>query len=439
MKKKIIHTVLLLALLAPAVLFAQNQDIDVTGVWKGDLYVDSTKQHIPYQISISDINGKLTGFSHIDFIADGKEQMGLMRLKVKQDGDQVSIEDDGFVTNTFTRVPPKAVKKIMQLTYTAHDSSFTIKGDWKTNHTDQRFKVATGTIDLQHENDYKSTAIYKTLDSLKLTNQLAFNEPKKIAPPVIAIVDTLKIIPEPVAEIIVPRLTLDNPSIIIPPIVEKQNRLTVMNVPRPKVTNKQVEELLAKAPPKPKPIIVASVVKKTAPIVVAPVRQAPPVVVKSAPPPPVAIAKPVIVEAPVAPVKIPETQFEPPALAKAAAIGADDRKTPTIQSIEYTSDSLIITLYDDGYIDGDTVSVLLDNKVFIANHRLTTDPNGKTIYINKDTPDSMMLVMYAENLGSIPPNTGLMVVHDGDKAYEVRFTTDLSTNAGVILRRKRDE
>ena len=50
--------------------------------------------------------------------------------------------------------------------------------------------------------------------------------------------------------------------------------------------------------------------------------------------------------------------------------------------------------------------------------------------------DSLTLVMYAENLGSIPPNTGLLVVGDGDLVYELRFKADLNTNAAIIFRRK---
>ncbi len=51
--------------------------------------------------------------------------------------------------------------------------------------------------------------------------------------------------------------------------------------------------------------------------------------------------------------------------------------------------------------------------------------------------DSLVLIMYAENLGSIPPNTGLLVVHDGDGIYEIRFSDDLQKNSAIILKRKR--
>ena len=44
------------------------------------------------------------------------------------------------------------------------------------------------------------------------------------------------------------------------------------------------------------------------------------------------------------------------------------------------------------------------------------------------------LVMYAENLGSIPPNTALMVIYDGDKRYEINVNSNKTTNGAVSFR-----
>lgn len=41
------------------------------------------------------------------------------------------------------------------------------------------------------------------------------------------------------------------------------------------------------------------------------------------------------------------------------------------------------------------------------------------------------LTMYADNLGSIPPNTALMVVTDGEKRYEVRISSDLKKSGTI--------
>jgi hypothetical protein len=47
------------------------------------------------------------------------------------------------------------------------------------------------------------------------------------------------------------------------------------------------------------------------------------------------------------------------------------------------------------------------------------------------------ITMFADNLGSIPPNTALMLVYDGKKRYEVRMTSNLQKNATVLIRRKK--
>jgi hypothetical protein len=62
---------------------------------------------------------------------------------------------------------------------------------------------------------------------------------------------------------------------------------------------------------------------------------------------------------------------------------------------------------------------------------------NKTIYLTPEMGDSINIIMYAENLGSIAPNTGLLVVRDGSINYEIRFSGDLKKNSAIILKRKR--
>jgi hypothetical protein len=47
--------------------------------------------------------------------------------------------------------------------------------------------------------------------------------------------------------------------------------------------------------------------------------------------------------------------------------------------------------------------------------------------------------MYAENLGSLPPNTGLLVLQYDNKRQEIRFSGDLKKNVAITLRRKQEE
>ncbi|MDU0220284.1 hypothetical protein, partial [Escherichia coli] len=48
------------------------------------------------------------------------------------------------------------------------------------------------------------------------------------------------------------------------------------------------------------------------------------------------------------------------------------------------------------------------------------------------------LTMFADNLGSIPPNTALMIVTDGNKQYQIRLSSNLQKNASVRIRRKKN-
>lgn len=122
--------------------------------------------------------------------------------------------------------------------------------------------------------------------------------------------------------------------------------------------------------------------------------------------------------------------------ASTAATFIKERKSEFSQIVNFKSDSLDLALYDNGEIDGDTVSVLLNGEVIIAKQCLKATAYKKTIYITPGKDEEFTMVLYAENLGKYPPNTGLLVVHDGDDVYNVHFSADFHKNAGVIFRRK---
>ena len=103
--------------------------------------------------------------------------------------------------------------------------------------------------------------------------------------------------------------------------------------------------------------------------------------------------------------------------------------TPTAE-IEVENETFKVDFYDNGDIDGDTISVFYNGKLIEANKRLTDKALNLTLLINPNVIINE-LIMYAENLGSIPPNTAVMIVTDGGKRYEVRIASDLK-KSGVI-------
>ncbi len=429
--------------------FAQQQD--VTGLWKGEIYVDSTKQYLPYEIAVSENKGKLTGYSRIIFFEDGKEEAGFENISLKWEGKNLVINDQGFFEHSFSHKPSKRVKKEMTLLLISSDTDMILKGNWQTNRT-RYYLVATGTTFLKRKKDFQETALFKKLDSLKIGPKLSFAQPDKMIAAVEPPKQAVKAIPPPVVEEKKEVIPIPEPEVEIPLLasIDKLNDLSLLPVPKkrqpavvkieaPSRQKKLLFASLAKTTViyKPKETEVAVADKKPAAAVV-PKKEAPQVVVKPAPPvkpAPVAEKK---IETTVAVVKqLPAPVFEKPSQIQGAA-EIEKRVTKSDQSFYFESDSLLLTLYDNGEVDGDTVTVLMNGNVVFSKVGLTAKANSKTIYITSNM-DSVNLVMYAESLGEIPPNTGLLIVNDGEKRYDVRFSADLKTNAAIILRRKKKE
>jgi hypothetical protein len=109
------------------------------------------------------------------------------------------------------------------------------------------------------------------------------------------------------------------------------------------------------------------------------------------------------------------------------------RENELVKTLTVTSQEISVRLYDNGEIDGDTISVYMDGKPIVSNKGLSTQPITVNLKMDEDNPDHV-LVMVAENLGRIPPNTSLMVVQDGDKRYTVSITSTTQKNAMVRFR-----
>ena len=106
------------------------------------------------------------------------------------------------------------------------------------------------------------------------------------------------------------------------------------------------------------------------------------------------------------------------------------RKAELVKEIKVDTGTIRLDFYDNGQIDGDTISVYVNNMPIVSNKMLTTKPVSIDIKIDlKKTVQEVIMV--GENLGSIPPNTALMIVYSGDKRYQLYLTADEQKNAMV--------
>ena len=110
-----------------------------------------------------------------------------------------------------------------------------------------------------------------------------------------------------------------------------------------------------------------------------------------------------------------------------------NRENELVKTISTNEKEIVINIYDNGSVDNDTVSVYLDKKLVIKSQRLTEKPLQVKLTLDENNT-SHELIMVAENLGEIPPNTSLMVVKAGNNQYEVRITSTEQKNAVVIFK-----
>ena len=120
-------------------------------------------------------------------------------------------------------------------------------------------------------------------------------------------------------------------------------------------------------------------------------------------------------------------------IAPAKEVILEKRNNELVKEITVDHDSISVTLYDNGIIDGDSITLIYNDKILTTHQLLTEKP--LTFFIKIAPGNSRNeLVMYAENLGSIPPNTALMIIYDGTKRYELNINSTKNSNGSVSFK-----
>lgn len=132
-----------------------------------------------------------------------------------------------------------------------------------------------------------------------------------------------------------------------------------------------------------------------------------------------------------APVEVPKTVIE-----IKAAKEVIKRRTQVIKELEVTDDSVRIDLYDNAEYDHDSISLFYNDNLKVYKEELNTR-KPISFYVQVDSIETNnKVVMFAENLGDIPPNAALMIVTDSQHRYEVSISSDYLKNGAVLLKKK---
>lgn len=442
--------IIILIFLIPC--FAQAQEKDIAGLWKGTLFNDTTQKYYKYEIGISKEKGKYSGFSHTWFTIGDTQYFGVKKLAIKiaQDG-KIIVEDNGLIAHNYPVAPNKGVKQLNVLTLDASDSIMKLTGPFSTNRT-KDYHSLTGSIQLQRKNDFWQSSLVPHLQELSRDEELSFVKQEKqelakadkqeqelqLAARLQAVqiekdqVEKEKQLLAETRRIATEKETQEK-TIAKQTLAQKdkeQKQLTSQQAAQKEEEKKQAaekdktEKLLARQERDKK----IEVEKEAARQALIKERQDRLLAKQSA-----AEEK---AEQKTSTVK-PGNPVEAFKVNIAPAAEVATRKTVVQQTVTFSSDSLELSLYDNGEIDGDTVSVLMNGQLILAKQGLGIKAIKHTIRIPQNI-DTIEMIMYAETLGSIPPNTGLLVIKDGKDLYEIRFSGDLQKNAAIIFNRKKE-
>ena len=444
---------------------------ELTGIWTGSLSNDSTtiRKDQTFEIALTEYRGKVYGYAYSTFIVNDTLFFIIKRVKGDVNGKICEVKDDEVVTHNFRRSPDKDVSVVYTFRHDQPENEWVIDGNWRTNRTKEYYSIS-GDVNASAERDLSKSKLYEHLGDLNLQSTLAVNKPPKST--------SEKKIPKEKKvkeDIVKTRASKEKP----PKESDKQNTNSDVARKERTASNKnstadilktETKKEIVKAGQKTKEKEPATDIAKKdtkKPETISDVVRAEQKQIESKP-----VADIVKTEAgkleekkdaaivvektgenkrvndiATIDVKRQDTKSNSPEFVfedlkrterklKLAAAMVNERISVPSETIYFRSDSLVLSLYDNGEIDGDTVSVILNGVLIIEKQLLKSAAFKKTIYFTPDDADSVLLVLYADNLGIYPPNTGLLIIEDGEQDHYVRFKADFDRNAAILLRRK---
>jgi hypothetical protein len=133
-----------------------------------------------------------------------------------------------------------------------------------------------------------------------------------------------------------------------------------------------------------------------------------------------------------------EVAVEPRPVMPAAPITIEEkftiRKKVFTAEIPLEGDTLELRFFDNVQVDGDSITLFLNEKQIFTHIRLTEKPFIVKLAVN-DLQDINELTMVAENLGAVPPNTAYMVAIVNGQRHEVNLSSTEETSGMIRLKK----
>ncbi|MES2374310.1 MAG: hypothetical protein V4557_17160 [Bacteroidota bacterium] len=128
----------------------------------------------------------------------------------------------------------------------------------------------------------------------------------------------------------------------------------------------------------------------------------------------------------------PRTIDVPDVLPGITVTNVEKRKIEIQRTILLDTSFIKLDLYDNSEIDGDIATLILDGKTILSNQLLSAKAATLSLNLSKDISEHV-LELFANNLGTIPPNTALLVLTCNRKRYEITLSSNGTVNGSVRL------
>jgi hypothetical protein len=391
LKQQFIRVLIVVILLFSASypLVAQN----ISGQWIGKFTSEEDPRGggTDYVLEIESKEGQLTGFSYTYFSIAGKRYFVICKLKGNYDKSSKSMsinEVETIKTNT----PPdfENCHQLHQLTYLKQKDKETLVGKWKPS--EKGSNCGKGFTELERKALVKENSNKKVQNTQKTTAQNQNPAKKEIV----------------------------KPPIKTSPSANDKNASTKNNQNTPKPTTPSQKNIVKNNKPTPE-------IKKV--IVEEPKVTKPPTTTQQS-------VKDNYEQKKSDKSVLPNDSLKVKKNLDNSKEKMNKRTYEIIKVIEVSQPSIKIEIYDNGQIDGDIVSIYLNEKQLVASKMLTAQPISLQIEI--DEKEAVYdLIMFAESLGSIPPNTALMIVTTPTQRYEINISSNEQTSGAIRFKIKK--
>lgn len=108
------------------------------------------------------------------------------------------------------------------------------------------------------------------------------------------------------------------------------------------------------------------------------------------------------------------------------------RKVKVGQVIEVKNEQLRIRVWDNGTVDGDYVTLFLNGQRILNNYRVSKSKRAIPVKLNQD---DNFLILHAEDLGDISPNTVAVSIDDGVREQQIILSSNLRESGAILIKK----